>query len=165
MKKIILLAATALMISVSGISQNIPAAYPLVGGTYGFTVDTVVNTASVTKFILVKGSYQNISIQAVITKISGTVAGTVTPVGSNDGVNFVDISRPSIAETTLRPAYKDTLIPTNVTTNTKIYNFTPSVATDGQASSYGTYLYYGLKYTGAGTMSATFKAYLVPRTK
>lgn len=163
MKKILLIAAIALIGSCTAIAQNIPAAFPLVGGTYGGVTDTVVNTASIVKFIKVTQSYDAMSIQAVITKISGTVAGTVTPVGSNDGVNFVDISRASVAATTLRTAYKDTLIPTNVTTNTKVWVFSKAAETSGNTPEFGPYLYYGLKYTGAGTMSAKFKAYLVPR--
>jgi hypothetical protein len=163
MKKTFLLAVLALNLGVSAQAQIVSSASILEGGAYGNAVDTVDNTESITKYVKVQNSNNNISIQVVITKISGTVGGTVIPVASNDGVNFVDISRPSIAATSLRPSYKDTLTPTNQTTNTKIYTFTKATATDAGTSEYGPYLYYGIKYTGTGTMSAKFKAYAVGR--
>lgn len=163
MKKILFIAALALSISLSAQAQIVASASPLVGGTYGGVTDTVVNTASITKFIKVQNSNSDISIQVVVTKISGTVAGTIVPVASNDGVNFVVISRPSIAATTLRPSYSDTMTATNVTTNTKIYKFSKAAATDGGTSEFGPYLYYGIKYTGSGTMSAKFTGFAVGR--
>lgn len=166
MKKLIAIAGLALgmMLACSANAQKVTAAFPLLGGDYGNAIDTINNAETVTKYKKVEGSYDAMSVQIVITKISGTVGGTVTIVGSNDGVNFVDICRASVAATTLRPAYKDTLTPANQTTNTKIWTFSNAATTEsGQTPAFGPYLYYGFKYVGTGTMSATVKGYLVPR--
>ena len=164
MKKIFLIAAFSISMIGAAQAQIVSSASPLVGGTYGNEIDTVVNTASITKFVKVQNSNNSVSIQVVITKISGTVGGTVYPVASNDGVNFVNISNPSVAAANgVQAAYSDSLTPTNQTTNTKIWVFTNKAATNGQTATYGPYLYYGLKYTGTGTMSAKFKAYAVGR--
>lgn len=164
MKKIIISAMFSLALVLGANAQVINTASSLVGGTYGNTIDTVVNTATITKYIKVPTSHRSISIQVVVTKISGTVAGTVRLVGSNDGTNFVDISSPSIAVTALRPAYKDTLTCTDVTTNTKIWTIPLNGAQGTNVPVIPQYLYYGLTYTGVGTMSAKFRAYLVYRS-
>jgi hypothetical protein len=163
MKKLIaILALGFCMTATTAEAQQRRVAYDLKGGAYGNSVDTVDNTEAITKYLKVEGAYENLSIQVVITKISGTVGGTVIPVASNDGTNWVDISRASIAATTLRPAYKDTLTPANQTTNTKIYTFSNAATIEsGQTNILQPYLYYGIKYTGTGTMSAKFRAYLV----
>ena len=51
----------------------------------------VINTASATCSLKVTDTYKQVTIQTVITKVSGTVAGTVTLQGSLDGVNYVTI--------------------------------------------------------------------------
>ena len=166
MKKILSI-ALGLLLTLGASAQSITTASNLVGGAYGNTIDTVDNTDNITKYIKVTSAWQAMSIQVVITKISGTVGGTVTLVGSNDGTNFVDISQPSVAITALRPAYTDTLTPTNQTTNTKVWVI-PTQGTANVSTNipvYAPYLYYGVKYVGTGTMSAKFRAYLVPRGK
>lgn len=125
----------------------------------------VANTASKIMAIKVKSAWDNVSFQAVITKVSGTVGGTAILVGSDDGVNFVTISRPSIAITALRPAFTDTLTPTNVTTNTRVWVLSNSVQTDGNTPVTAPYLWYGIKYTGTGTMVAKIKGFAVLRHK
>lgn len=56
------------------------------------TVDTVTNTGVVNMTLPVTqpviGQHQTITVSAVITKISGTGAGTVVLQGSTDGVNY-----------------------------------------------------------------------------
>lgn len=110
---------------------------------YGSTSDTIVNTATGYVGLTVNNYYKEVSIQTVITKISGTVAGTVTLQGSNDGTNYVTVST----------SYSDaqTHTATNVATSSKLFTITGSP-----------YKYYRLSYTGSGTMSATIKGYLVP---
>lgn len=93
--------------------------------------DTIANTATKYLTLTVKGAATNVSLQIVTTKINGTVAGTSILQASLNGTNYVDIST-------------DTLANTNVTTNTKIWNVTPNK-----------YLYYRIKTTGVGTMSAS----------
>jgi len=109
---------------------------------YGSTSDTIVNTATGYVGLTVQNYYDKVGIQTVITKISGTVAGTVTLQGSNDGTNYVTVSS----------SYSDaqTHTATNVATSTKLFTITGSP-----------YKYYRLSYTGSGTMSATIKGYVV----
>lgn len=109
---------------------------------YGSTSDTITNTATGYVGYTVSGYYRKLSIQCIVTKISGTVAGTVTLQGSNDGTNYVTVSS-SYADAT-------SLSCTNQATNKKLFTITGSP-----------YKYYRLSYTGSGTMSATIKGYLV----
>lgn len=101
--------------------------------------DTIVNTGTETATLKLADSWNNVAVQVIVTKLSGTVGGTVTLMGSLDGTNYVSAST-------------DTLTPTNVTTNTFIWNVTPSK-----------YLYYRIKYVGTGTMAATMAGYVLPR--
>lgn len=164
MKKLIITSIFSLALVFGLGAQNVTAAFPLVGGTYSLTIDTVDNTESITKYIKVTGSHRSASLQVVVTKISGTVAGTIRLVGSNDGINFVDISSPSIAISALRPAYTDTLTCTNVTTNTKIWDIPLNGIKGTTVQEFPPYLYYGVTYLGSGTMSAKFRGYLVTRS-
>jgi hypothetical protein len=104
---------------------------------YSQTTDTVTNAGTKYMYITSSNSQENISVQAVITKTSGTVAGTYFIQGSLDGTNYVsDI------------VASDSVTATNVTTNTKIW------VLDSKA-----YKYYRVGYTGNGTMVATLKGY------
>lgn len=111
--------------------------------SYDLTSDTCTNAGTTYVGLTVNNYYETVTIQAVVTKISGTVAGTVTVQGSNDGTNFVTVDSDYITSSTLSP--------TNQTTNTKIFIITGSP-----------YKYYRLSYTGSGTMSATLKGYVLP---
>ncbi len=110
------------------------------------TSDTTINTATAYVSLPVTQWYNTIAIQSVVTKISGTVAGTVTLQGSLDGSNFNTVSS-SYATVT-------SYVPTNVATNTKIFVVNGSP-----------YRYYRLSYTGAGTMSASHRGYVLPNRK
>lgn len=79
------------------------------------------------------GGYYAVGIQAVVTKVSGTVAGTAIIQGSLDGTNWVNIG-------------SDTLTLSNVTTNTKVWAITPSV-----------YQYHRVQFVSSGTMVAVPK--------
>lgn len=120
--------------------QSTTATLANLTSTYSNAIDTVTNSATNTVTLRVKSWYKTIVIQPVITKISGTVGGTVTVQGSNDGTNY----------TTVSSSYSDaqTLTPTNQTTNTKLFKITGSP-----------YAYYRVSYTGTGTMSAKLRAY------
>lgn len=104
--------------------------------------DTVTNSASGYVQYQVKNGYSTVSLQVVVSKISGTAGGTVTLQGSNDGVNYV----------TVDTSYSDaqTLSVSNITTNTKIFVVTGSP-----------YSYYRLSYTGTGTMACRLQGYLL----
>jgi len=103
--------------------------------------DTITNTGTVSPGVNMVNSYEQASFQVVVTKISGTVAGTGLLQASLDGTNYVDIST-------------DTLTLTNQTTNTKLWNA-------GAVK----YKYYRVKVTGSGTMSAHVKGYWIGRGK
>lgn len=103
------------------------------GDTQG---DTLTNAATLYHSLKVKESYSSVGFQVVVSKLSGTIAGTSFIQGSLDGTNYVSIS--------------DTLALTNVTTNTDIWLEKPS-----------SYLYYRIKTTGSGTMSGRVYGYFL----
>ncbi len=55
--------------------------------------DTITNTGTITRVINgpLSGGWGGLSVQVVLTKLSGTGAGTLKIQGSNDGTNYVDI--------------------------------------------------------------------------
>lgn len=92
---------------------------------------TVTNTGVDTMTYTLSQSYMHIAVQPVITKTSGTVAGTTILQMSVNGVNFVNT---------------DTLTNANVTTNSTIWNkISPA-------------RYLRILVTGSGTMVATAAA-------
>lgn len=118
-------------------------------------LDTVTNTATKSVYYQVQNWYQDVSLQVVVTKLSGTAAGTVTLQGSVDGTNFATVSTAYLVNIASAAPYTTgggaTLTVTNQTTNTKIFTLNGSP-----------YQYYRLSYTGSGTMSCTIKGYLMP---
>lgn len=75
----------------------------------------------------IPATYGAVAMQLVITKTSGTVAGTAIPQGSLDGTNYVDIST-------------DTFTLANQATNTYIWKFDKTY-----------YLYYRIFVKATGT--------------
>ncbi len=148
MKKLILVAAMALIGFTA--SAQVSAQSPLVGGTYGNAIDTVTNTAAVKKYVIVKNSQSTLGIQAVVTKISGTMGGTAFPIASNDGINFKSIAASSADTVTWT---------SSASAQTFLWTF-PKV---NSTTAYAPYLYYGVQFTGTGTMSASFKGGIVGR--
>lgn len=98
----------------------------------------IINTASDTMFIQVNKDYTSVGIQPVITKATGTMAGTAVLYGSLDGVNYV--------------AAGDTLTLTNSTVNSAVWSLTNP-----------TYSYYRIIVGGATTVTGTASAILVGR--
>ncbi len=105
----------------------------------------VTNTATVACSLQVVNAANTVSIQAIIAKTSGTLAGTITLQGSIDGVTWetADTSMVSGAVT---------YTVTNVASQGKIFVITGSP-----------YLYYKLSWTGTGTMVGTLSGYVLPR--
>ena len=104
--------------------------------SYGLTLDTVTNTASkVTTAFRVPKFNNGVTAQVIVTKISGTVGGSIGLYGSMDGTNWSLIGSAST--------------PSDASAN---YSFNTVVA----------WGYYQLKYTGTGTMSASVKSYIYP---
>lgn len=101
--------------------------------------DTITNSATVNVTQTLASPYDVASFQAVVTKVDGTVAGTVLLQGSNDGTNYVDIST-------------DTLTLTDVATQSYLWSVTDAP-----------YKYYRLKGTGSGTMNAILAGFAVAK--
>ena len=101
--------------------------------------DTIVDTGVISVSQTLSKSHDVTSFQAVVTKVSGTVDGTVLLEASNDGTNYVAIST-------------DTLQLANVTTNTYLWSLTNAP-----------YKFYRLKGTGSGTMKAIITGFCIPR--
>ncbi len=141
MKKIAFLLAAFLLVGVSAKAQI----YSMLATT-GNASDTVSNTGTETLTKMVNGTFTETTIQVVVTKISGTVAGNCILQGSIDGVNYVNLNHLG------QPAANDTCTNTDVTTNSFIWTLGTSK-----------YLYYRVKVTGSGTMSARITAKIMVR--
>jgi len=112
--------------------------------------DTITNTG--TKYNTLKigeTSNANITIQANVTKLSGTVGGTISIEGSLDGVTYEALD--SLLFFDSLPSKT----PTN-TTGTKGYIF---------VLNNNIYQYIRVKYVGTGTMSAKMSSLLLLRKK
>lgn len=142
----------------SGTMDAVPAAYLYTSGAgnqhavttmtsaVGSNSATTTNTGTSYVSFPLQQWYNTIAIQSVVTKISGTVGGTVTLQGSLDGTNFSTVSSSYVDVTSY--------VPTDQTTNAKIFIVTGSP-----------YRYYRLSYTGTGTMSASHQGYIMPNKK
>lgn len=102
------------------------------------TGDTIANTATVSKSLKIPLYYPVGSFQVINTKVSGTIAGNSLFQGSCDNGNtWITL---------------DTLVNTDQTTNTKIFDATPAK-----------YLHYRVSTTGVGTMVMKSKIWAVLR--
>jgi hypothetical protein len=142
MKKLLL--AFALCVFVLGASAQVNLNMLSV---FSLTSDTVTNTGTVTLTsarVPALGGL-NTLVYVSITKISGTVGGTLTLMGSVDGTNFKAL--------------------TTIETQTALATITAADA----SSTYGWrlngnhYPYYRVSYTGTGTMAASFTAKTLTR--
>jgi hypothetical protein len=131
MKRLLLAVALVIGMVTASCAQS-ATLMPLIAG------DTVVNAGTVTKTFTATAGYSAIGVQPVITKISGTVAGTAILYYSLDGTNYLPAG--------------DTLTLANVTTNTALFAKVTAPA-----------VYYRIVVTGSGTMSAQVRLYHVER--
>lgn len=109
---------------------------------YSFTSDTVTNTgtAYLSTVAVSPAPAVTTTFWVAVTKISGTVGGTITLQGSLDGTNWKAVNTPNTA--------------------TALATFT---ATDASNTyhwiiSGSPFKYYRVSWTGTGTMSASFTA-------
>lgn len=111
---------------------------------YSITSDTVVNTATVylTSPALTPAAATSTTIWIAVTKISGTVGGTISLQGSLDGTNYKALNTVD-TQTALA-----TITATDAS-NTYHYRLAASP-----------FPYYRVSWTGTGTMSASFRAYI-----
>ena len=102
------------------------------------TSDTIKTGAlTVTKYITITSGYNTLAIQPVVTKTSGTVAGKIYIAGTIDGTNYIT---------------QDSLVLSNVATNTKIYI--------SQPAKFWKYKIWGV---GTGTMNALLSVWYLAR--
>lgn len=160
MKKIITLSILALFAFVGvNAQQTSTTGRGVQSDSTSIITSTVINTGSKIQYVAVSNAWDVATIQVVLTKVSGTMAGVSIPVVSNDGVNFVAYHKPWIAATSAQKAYSDSLTSTNVTTNSKIWVFANNTHVDGSTPTSFPFAYVGVQTTGSGTMVATMKTY------
>jgi hypothetical protein len=143
MKKFLILTIALLGFAVVSFGQVVDLTSP---NGVTFKIDTVSNTgtAYLTNVNPISvATSQSTVIQVVVTKISGTVGGTISLQGSIDGVNFKALN--------------------TAETQTALATIT---ATDASNSYHWRlngcpFLYYRVSWTGTGTMSASFSAKLL----
>lgn len=136
MKKVIF--ALMVLLSIEANAQS--AVVNLKSTTTTKTLDTVTNTGTRIQRLKI-GSYQDVvTVQPTFTKISGTLAGTATLMGSVDGVAY----------TAIGSAYTVT----DVATQTPVFSVNPSI-----------YQYYQLRWVGTGTMAGSFSTPVLYRAK
>lgn len=122
MKKIL----SILMLCVLTIGLNAQVVTAMTKSAVTMTNSTAVTATLQTQFVT-----ENLSLQAVVTKSTGTVAGTVALSVSLDGTNYQSLTT-------------NTLALTDVAINTSVFPLTKN-----------NYMYYKLTFTGAGSMVAT----------
>lgn len=118
---------------------------------YSVALDTVTNAGTKTlTSARTSLSYKTISIDVTVTKLSGTIAGTITLQGSVNGTNYVTVPTAFIETPSGQAPYSTggaaTFTATNVATQTKIWSIIGNP-----------YAYYRVSYTGSGTMVGTIK--------
>lgn len=100
--------------------------------------DTITNTGDDYVIANVLGTYETVTLQAKLTKLTGDVSSVFAIVqGSVDGTNFVNLNT-------------DTLDCTDITTNTKCWVIHGS-----------SYLWYKIVFDGAGTQTSRVYGYLL----
>ena len=110
----------------------------LISTTNSLPKDTVTNTAAKQWVTTVKGYQATIGIQVDVAKLTGTLAGTLIPIASLDGVTYY-------------AAGTGTMTITDVAAQGIL--FAPPLG----------YNYYGVRWTGSGTMTGTLVAKLIAR--
>lgn len=138
--------ALFMLCSIGAVAQNTmfqALTVPVTGAKIFSDTVTNTNTNYLTSYAQTRTQVNTTAFVVVVTKISGTVAGTITLQGSLDGTNFK-------------------AIPT-VDTQTSV-----TTVTAADASAVYTwringspYTYYRVSWTGAGTMAASFTARLI----
>jgi len=110
------------------------------------TVDSVVVTNTATAHLYIGFTAKKaLSVQALITKASGTGAGTMTLYGSNDGINYF-----AVTDATSTPT-----VTTYTVTDAGTYAAPQTTKWD---LGFHKYAAYRLTHVGSGTMVTRFKA-------
>ena len=138
MKKLSLLIVAIAFI---GLSANAQSGF-FKRASDGKTTDTLTNSATVNMQLPISGFQNVVSIQPLVTKISGTTAGTLRLYGSLDGTNYVRI---------------------NATTDSLVLANTAGVQTKIFLVNNSPYAYYQVRVTGTGTESTKVQTYAIWR--
>ena len=104
------------------------------------------NTGTAACSLKVQSAYHTVSVQAVFTKTSGTLAGTATLQGSIDGVTWETVPVSLVA------GGASTYTVTDLASQGKTFVITGSP-----------FLYYKISWTGTGTMVGTVAGFVLPR--
>lgn len=107
---------------------------------------TITNTGTSACSLKVANPYHTVTVQAVMTKTSGTLAGTLTLQGSVDGTSWETVP------TSLVAGAASTYTVTDVASQAKTFVITGTP-----------FLYYKLSWTGTGTMAGTLSGFVLPR--
>ena len=91
MKKIVLISILALCGFIANAQFGLSAQLPLAVG------DTASGSVTVNKYITATAGYISLSVQPVITKLSGKVYGTLYLYESVDGVNYVQLATSAVS--------------------------------------------------------------------
>lgn len=136
MKKIFL--ALMMLIAIGANAQS--KVVMLKSTTTSKTLDTVTNSGTRIQRLQIPAYNDVITVQPTFTKISGTLGGTVTLMGSVDNVGYSAIGS----------AYTVT----DTATQTASFSVNPS-----------TYQYYQVRWVGTGTMAGYFSTPVLVRAK
>lgn len=126
MKKIFSVLILVLCIS---FASNAQTARALAWSGYGNALDTVTNTGTKYAGVTISNPAFGFNFVLKVTKISGTVGGTISWQGSNNGTDYATISTTTPSDTTANYQYN-------------VVGRPP-------------YKYYRASWTGTGTMSAS----------
>jgi hypothetical protein len=132
MKKIFLIGLMVGLLFTSQSYAQRATVFPLV------SADSLTNADTVNKVITLTAGYSGISIQPIVTKVSGTAAGSVVLYESLDGTNYKSTG--------------DTLSLTNTTTQSAIWHKTSPVP-----------VYYKVTGISSGTVVEILRVYYVAR--
>jgi hypothetical protein len=138
MKKLLFLMAIAVNF-LAAIPQKAEAQTSLTSSVNSLARDTITNTGTAVWSAGPVLYNTAVTIQVDYTKISGTLAGTITPVASNDGTTFYSVSSRVTRDTALA-----------VGNASGGYNYSMPSG----------WRYYGVQWTGSGTMSGSLVAKL-----
>lgn len=144
MKKILILAALVLSL-LATIAYSASAQVKTFTQPYGMARDTVTNTGTAYVSLHNPGAKSQITVRVTITKVSGTVAGTITLMGSFDGTTYKALVAPNSATALATYTAADA---------TGVYDW---ILADNP------YNYWRVSYTGAGTMVAYLNAQALTR--
>lgn len=143
MKRIISLLIISFTLAALAPTVEVKAQTDMITASYGNTLDTVSNTGTKVLYAKVKGYKETITAIVTLTRISGTLGGTLKPVVSSDGVTWYDA--------------------TGATASDTAYTVTNSASQGKQFTFKRGFVYYGLQWTGTGTMSGSFSGQLLAR--